>query len=202
MEQAETWVAGVDIIDNRYFLCLLDKDGKHPRYYRGRVDTAGAQQKLYRYLGSSYTLVIVDSPLALGALSILGKARVVIKDADEHYGAWERAGIKRGNSMARFVALLYREQLIGPKPLTPAQERAFLLEEAKKMEQMLNRFDQATALTQDILGGNPPSKAYEKALALMDDHPPAQDKGNDSVQPEPEAEDRSLFALLLRALKK
>ena len=112
METIKTLASGIDIIGKRA-ICLLDgeastratiMDGWIPSLHRTSSSVTSP----------SYSVLIVESALALILLSSLGERRVTIKEEDEHYRVWQKAGIARSDAMARFAALLLYEQLIAP----------------------------------------------------------------------------------------
>ncbi|HNZ95371.1 MAG TPA: hypothetical protein PKN79_06115, partial [Sphaerochaeta sp.] len=95
-------VAGVDIVDRRYVVCLLNEEGKAPRYYSGRSDTPSGQEKFFSLI-EGRTVVMPPDPISTTAVHRFGEAAVSI---DRGYEAYRISGIKNGKRMARFVALL------------------------------------------------------------------------------------------------
>ena len=203
METINTLAAGVDIIGNRYHICLLDGEGKHPRYYHGRVDTAFAQNKLITYLSPSYSVVIVESALALILLSRLGEWRVTIKEEDEHYRVWQKAGITRGDAMARFAALLLYEQLIEPKQLTEKEKRELLATEWERTLARVARIERAHEIITEIQGGNSSPALFDESMRLLQQ---AQDDPLAAEIEEPaytiDPDDNSFLAKVVRTLNR
>lgn len=193
-------ISGVDIIDDRYHLCLLNEEGKQPRYYRGRVDTAAGQDKLLEYLGCDYQVVIIESPLALMLLAHLGAERVAIAKEGEHYGIWQRAGIERGNAMARFAASLYYDSIFEPPPLSDREFRLLLLAEEERINQAFLRVRKAQTLMEEILRGEAPSDALQQAISLMEEEPILDPLASEAYRWE--SDEHSFIARLVEALKK
>lgn len=203
METINALAAGVDIIGNRYHVCLLDREGKHPRYYHGRVDTVFAQNKLIAYLSPSYSVVIVASSLALILLSRLGEGRVTIKEEDEHYRVWQKAGITRGDAMARFAALLRYEQLIGPKELSQKEQHELLATEWERTLARVARIERAHEIIDEFHSGNDSPAFYDEALRLLqqaqeDSLPTTIEESEYTIDPD----DHSFLAKVVRALSK
>jgi len=203
MKTSQTLAAGVDIIGNRYYLCLLDSDGKHPRYYRGRVDTPFAQNKLIAYLNPDYRVVIVESSLSLVLLSFLPSERVVIKEEGEHYRVWQKAGIERGNEMARFAALLLYDELVGPKPLSEKEKRELMASEWERTTADVERIERARKIISEIQSGKESSTHYSEALRLVQQ---AEERPRPLAIEEPEYTidpgDNSFLAKVARAFAK
>lgn len=203
METIKTLASGIDIIGKRYHVCLLDGEGKHPRYYHGRVDTVFAQNKLIGYLSPSYSVLIVESALALILLSTLGERRVTIKEEDEHYRVWQKAGIARGDAMARFAALLLYEQLIAPKQLTEKEKRELLATEWERTLARVSRIERAHEIIGEIQGGNNAPALYDESLRLLQqaqDDPLAAEIAGPEYSTDPD--DNSFLAKVVRALSK
>lgn len=201
MKNNQARAAGVDLVGNRYHVCLLDQDGKHPRYYRGRVDTPFAQNKLIDYLAADYHVVVAGSSLALILLSRLGDGRVVIKEEEGHYRVWEKAGIKRGNAMARFAALLLHDELVGPKSLTEKEKQELMERAWEGAIADVARIERARQIIDEILDGDTSSTHYAEALRLVhqsQQHPLI--GGTTEVEYTVDVNDTSFFAKLVRAL--
>lgn len=203
MENTNTLAAGVDIIGTRYHVCLLDPEGKHPRYYHGRTDTVLGQNKLIDYLSPLYRVAIVESSLALILLSGLGEERVTIKEEDGHYRVWQKAGIARGDAMARFAALLLYEQLIGPRELGEAEKRELMATEWERALARVERIERAGQIIGEIQGGNESPKFYNEALRLLqqaeEDRPV---KETAEIEYPIDPDDDSFLAKVARALAK
>lgn len=201
MKSSKTRAAGVDIVGNRYHVCVLDEDGKHPQYYRDRVDTPFAQNKLIGYLKPDYCVVIVESSLALILLSRLGAQRVVTKEEDEHYRVWEKAGIKRGNAMARFAALLLYEELVDPKALSVKEKNELMATAWERAIADVARVERARQIIDEIRRGNESPKHFSEALRLVQQ---SEESAQASAVAEPEypidPDDDSFLAKVARAL--
>ncbi len=104
MKSTEIGFAGADIIGKRYVLCVIDHEGKHPRYARGRSDTVKGREKFFATIPPETPLMIVESELAVLSLHLLGESRVYIQKETEGYAVWERAGVNRGERMAIFCS--------------------------------------------------------------------------------------------------
>ena len=100
METEPRETVGVDIVDTRYVMCILDSRGMDPRYYRGRVDTPLGQANFFSKVGER-DVIMPSSSLAVLAMKLLKEPRLVVKAEEEHYAVWAAAGIERGERMAR-----------------------------------------------------------------------------------------------------
>ena len=104
MQDQKTSSVGVDIQDNRYIMCILNPEGKSPSYALGRVDTPKGQEKFFSKIPSQAKVLLPSSEFASLVYHHLGDQMVLIKDETEYYCTWEKAGIQRGDPMARFAA--------------------------------------------------------------------------------------------------
>lgn len=163
METQQRQVVGVDIVGNRFSLCILDEDGKHPRYYSGRVDTPLGQAHFFNKVGAM-KLVIPSSDLAILALKLLDNSQVVIKDEQEHYAVWAAAGIERGRRMARFAALQLYRGSDSSISITQKQEEQLMLLQDAELASLLSVVETSQQIAQDVLQGRADGKTYTKAL--------------------------------------
>ena len=160
-EQHET--CGVDFVDNRYVLCIVDKQGMHPRYYRGRSDTTLGQAHFFGKVGQA-PLIMPSGNLAVLALMRLGEEQVVIKDEAEHYAVWAAAGVERGQKMARFAALqLHAKNHPSDKLSNKDAQQMFLLQDAE-LSTLLSVVETSQTIIEAALGGTADDKTYNKAL--------------------------------------
>lgn len=163
MEEEQKAIVGVDIVDNRYVLCILDFQGMHPRYYKGRVDTSRGQAHFFAKAGNG-ALIIPSGNLAVLALKHLGEKQVVIKDEKEHYAVWAQAGIERGQRMARFAALLlYAERCTSDLLCEKERMQLLLLQEAE-IARLLAVVQTSQLIQTTVLNGNADDKTYSKAV--------------------------------------
>lgn len=163
MKEEHDETGGVDIVDDRYVLCIVDKQGMHPRYYRGRADTPLGQVHFFDKVGQA-PLIMPSGDLAALALMRLGDEQVVIKDESEHFAVWATLGLERGQQMARFAALqLYAKH----HPSDPLNEKdtqhLFLLQDAE-LSALVSVVETSQTLTEAVLGGVADDTTYRKAL--------------------------------------
>ncbi|MGH0053506.1 MAG: hypothetical protein ACQ5SW_08985 [Sphaerochaetaceae bacterium] len=204
MKKQPTGYAGADIIRDRYVVCVLDEEGKHPHYAKGRCDTLKGRQKFFSNIPPNTPLMIVESPLAVLALHLLGAALVVIQKEREGYAVWEKAGIKRGERMANFAAnvLFTTSQEI---PLTEKQEHQLLAMQGREMETLQSITDGSNRIIDRILEGSATEADIKQAFENEYQSRVGQyliDKEEDNVPNVSFAEDdESFFASLYRLLK-
>lgn len=200
MKRMQTYAAGVDVIGDRYHVCLLDAQGKHPRIYHGRVDTVHGQNKLVTYLNPEYVVVVAYTDLVSLLVRALGEERVFIKDERQEYTVWERAGIKRGDAMARFAARILYEDLLEPRELTEQERRQVMSAEWERVQADVARVERAQQIIAQIMGGNGSGKLYAEATRLM---AASESDVIDQIEPVYEVDegDQSFLAKLARALK-
>jgi len=163
METQQRQAVGVDIVGNRFTLCILDEDGKHPSYYSGRVDTPLGQAHFFNKVGKR-RLLMPSSDLAVLALKLLESSQVVIKDEQEHYAVWAAAGVERGRHMARFAALQLHQGSDSSIPITAKQEQQLLLLQDAELASLLSVVGTSQQIAEDVLQGRADGKTYTKAL--------------------------------------
>lgn len=165
MKSTEIGFAGADIIGKRYVLCVIDHEGKHPRYARGRSDTVKGREKFFATIPPETPLMIVESELAVLSLHLLGESRVYIQKETEGYAVWERAGVNRGERMAIFAAkLLYStSQQI---PLTERQQLKLLEIQGRELERIQRITDGSLSIIEKKYkrGGVQPKLMFHRPL--------------------------------------
>ncbi len=169
MEQKLVSVVGMDIQAQRYSMCILNKAGKQPRYYHGRVDTASGQKKFFSLLPDDSVALLPSSPLATLALHTLGEQRITIKDAELDYAIWERAGIERGEPMARFAALVLRSVCFPPTEMTVAQQLELFAYQAKELQRIKDIGNRSQQLAGQVLERKAGMQDWDAALKLEQD---------------------------------
>ncbi|ADY13496.1 hypothetical protein [Sphaerochaeta globosa] len=163
MKEEHDETGGVDIVDDRYVLCIVDNQGMHPRYYRGRADTPLGQANFFGKVGQA-PLLMPSGDLAALALLRLGEEQVVIKDESEHFAVWAAAGVKRGQQMARFAALqLFAKHHPSDSLSEKDTQHLFLLQDAE-LTALLSVVETSQTLAEAVLGGVGDATTYSKAL--------------------------------------
>ena len=146
MEQTITRWAGVDIVDQRYVVCLLNEEGKNPKYYSGRSDTANGQEKFFSLIEGR-----------------LGSDRVII---NREYEAYYASGIERGERMARFVALICFHGEVGASNLTAKEEKELLSQQQAELDSLITFADEVGPLMERLLNGSASPKDVERMIQL------------------------------------
>ncbi|MFA6682459.1 MAG: hypothetical protein WCS35_10550, partial [Sphaerochaeta sp.] len=124
---------GVDLVGNRYVMCILNPDKSNPLYSSGRNDTEGGQLKFLSKIPEESELLIPDSTLAIRALQLFGEEKVHIASMGSLWSAWERAGVKRGTAMAKFAAVYLIEERLPPMKLTAEQKAQIYADQALEL---------------------------------------------------------------------
>ncbi len=204
MNDTETGYVGVDIIGDRYVLCVLDYEGMHPHYARGRCDTVKGREKFFDSIPLGALLMIVESELAILSLHLLGESQVFIQQESQGYAVWEKAGIQRGERMANFAAKVLHSTS-KQMPLTEKQQLQLLEMQGREMERIQGITDGSLSIIEKIQDGSATdadiSKAFENEYQSRVGHYLVETKKNE--EPSPFAEDdESFLAELYRLLKK
>ncbi|MGE4453491.1 MAG: hypothetical protein AB7D92_03065 [Sphaerochaeta sp.] len=188
MNNQGTGYAGADIIGKRYVLCVLDKDGMHPIYARGRADTTKGREKFFKTIPDDARLMIVASELAVLALHLLGDERVIIQEEVDSYAIWEKAGIERGERMANFAAKLLHtggtQSTLGEK-----QKLQLLALQGEELKRIQGITDSSLAVMERIMEGS----ATEKDIAQAYENEYLSRVGS-FLKEDQENEDQSPFA--------
>lgn len=163
METEPRETVGVDIVDTRYVMCILDSRGMDPRYYRGRVDTPLGQANFFSKVGGR-DVIMPSSSLAVLAMKLLKESQLVVKDEDEHYAVWADAGIERGERMARFAALLLYRNHHPSDSINDKQRQQLILLQDAELASLLSVVQTSQTIIQDVLSGKTDGKTYAKAL--------------------------------------
>ncbi len=204
MEINQKETVGVDIVENRYVICLLDGRGMDPRYYKGRVDTPLGQANFFSKVGPR-RLIMPSSSLAVLAAKLLDSAQLVVKDELQHYGAWEAAGIQRGERMARFAALLLYRIDYPSDALTDKQKNELMVIQDAELAFLLAVAEASQGIAQEVLSGQADDKTFAKALA--NEAKSRQDPNMQVEIPKPlqkspfSDDDTGFLAMVYRALK-
>lgn len=154
MKSTEIGFAGADIIGKRYVLCVIDHEGKHPRYARGRSDTVKGREKFFATIPPETPLMIVESELAVLSLHLLGESRVYIQKETEGYAVWERAGVNRGERMAIFFAAKLLYSTSQQIPLTERQQLKLLEIQGRELERIQRITDGSLSIIEKIQEGS------------------------------------------------
>ena len=178
---------GVEFVDKRYVLCIVDREGENPRYFSGRRDTEGGQLKFLSKIGLDTVVLIPDSTLAIRALESFGD-RIQIAPEKSLWGAWERAGVKRGRAMARFAALYVLKETLHPLQLTVKQIQQIHADHALELEQIQRIGNESQCIGMKVLSNQADGKDYAKAIKNE------YDSGIKSSSSTLEEEDDLLFA--------
>lgn len=195
---------GVDLVGNRYVMCILQPDKSNPRYFSGRNDTEGGQLKFLAKLGEDCELLVPDSPLAVRALLLFGEERIHIASMGSLWSAWERAGVKRGNAMAKFAAIYLIEESLPPLKLTKVQLDQIHADHALELEQIKRIGSDASRIGEAVLNGSATTKDFD--LAVRNEYQsgikPSSASKAEVIVPLFDEEDESFFAQLYRSLEK
>lgn len=199
-------VVGVDVVANKYLLCILDEKGKHPKYYRGRVDTKGGQAGFFARIPAGAIIAMPSGELAVLAVRTLGVERVVVLDEDETYALWEKAGVERGTKMARFAALALFENRTKSKTLDEKEQKQLLQMQQAELDAIMKVGSASQQISMDILRGSTDAKLFAKAV--KNEQESRRDpvigetvkKKTEEVGPVT-SDDTSFFARLYRTLK-
>lgn len=192
-------VAGVDIVDRRYVVCLLNEEGKAPRYYSGRSDTPSGQEKFFSLI-EGRTVVMPPDPLSTTAVHRFGEAAVSI---DRGYEAYRISGIKRGKRMARFVALLAFHQGVKNTALTKKEQEEMFAKQQEELDRLIEFTDSVGPLMERLINGNATPSDVEEMIRLeVESRYPK--NGNPPLVEDidlPDPKEDSFFARLYRYLK-
>ncbi|NCC63866.1 MAG: hypothetical protein EOM15_04345 [Spirochaetia bacterium] len=166
--QKQQWEkVGVDVIENRYVMCVLNPWGKSPRYARGRIDTPKGQEKFFSKLPSQSKVMMPSCDFSAMVYHKLGEDRVVLKDAQEYYRIWQEAGVKRGEPMARFAAKilfeLSQETILGEKEI-----RALFAEQELQMQRIKEIGESSQAIIENVLNNRASNKDFKQALKNLE----------------------------------
>ncbi len=195
---------GVDLVGNRYVMCIIKSDKSSPRYSSGRNDTEGGQLKFLGKLSEESELLIPDSPLAIRALLVFGEERVHIASMGSLWSAWERAGVRRGTAMAKFAALYLADESLPPLKLTKEQKAQIHADHALELEQIQRIGDDASRIGEAVLNGSATSKDCEVAIRnqYQSGIKPSSSSKEEVLIPLFDEDDESFLARLYRSLEK
>ena len=195
---------GVDLVGNRYVMCILQADKSNPSYVSGRNDTEGGQLKFLSKIHSESELLIPDSPLAIRALLLFGEERVHIASMGSLWSTWERAGVKRGSSMAKFAAVYLAEESLPPLKLTKEQKAQIYADHALELEQIKRIGTDASRIGEAVLNGSATSKDFDIAVRnqYQSGIKPSSGSTEEVLIPLFDEDDESFLAQLYRSLEK
>lgn len=195
---------GVDLVGNRYVMCILTSDKSNPTYFSGRNDTEGGQLKFLGKVTEASELLIPDSPLAIRALLLFGEERVHIASMGSLWSTWERAGVKRGSAMAKFAAVYLIEESMPPLKLTKEQKDQIYADHALEMEQIQSIGSDASRIGEAVLNGTATTKDFD--IAIRNEYQSGIKASSGSKQevrvPLFDEDDESFLAQLYRSLEK
>lgn len=195
---------GVDLIGNRYVMCIMCSDKSNPRYSSGRNDTEGGQLKFLKKLSPESEVLIPDSPLAIRALLLFGEERVHIASMGSLWSAWERAGVKRGNAMAKFTAIYLIEESMPPLKLTREQLLQIYADHALELAQIKRIGSDASRIALASLNGEATSRDFDIAVRnqYQSGIKPTSGTIEERHTPLYDEDDNSFLAQLYRSLEK
>ncbi|NBK20514.1 MAG: hypothetical protein EOM68_00595 [Spirochaetia bacterium] len=195
---------GVDLVGNRYVMCILTSDKKNPTYASGRNDTEGGQLKFLAKLTETSEILIPDSCLAIRALQLFGEERIHIASMGSLWSAWERAGVKRGEAMAKFAAIYLIEESLPPLRLTKEQKAQIYADHALEMEQIQTIGTDASRIGEAVLKGTATSKDFDIAIRNQYQSGIKASSGSkeEVLVPLFDEDDESFLAQLYRSLEK
>lgn len=195
---------GVDLIGNRYVMCIMHPDKSNPLYSSGRNDTEGGQLKFLKKITEESEVLIPDSPLAIRALLLFGEERIHIASMGSLWSTWERAGVKRGTTMAKFAAIYLIEESIPPLKLTKEQLEQIHADHALELEQIERIGSDASRIALAVLNGTATSKDFDVAVrnAYQSGIKPSSKTQVEVSTPLFDEDDESFLAQLYRSLEK
>jgi hypothetical protein len=195
---------GVDLIGNRYVMCILQSDMSSPSYCSGRNDTEGGQLKFLSKITEASELLIPDSPLAIRALLLFGEERIHIASMGSLWSAWERAGVKRGSAMAKFAALYLAQESLPPLKLSKKQKEQIYADHALELEQIQRIGTDASRIGEAVLGGTATSKDFDVAVRneYQSGIKPSSTSKEEVLIPLFDEDDQSFLAQLYKSLEK
>lgn len=195
---------GVDLLGNRYVMCILNPDKGNPSYSSGRNDTEGGQLKFLSKVTGDSEILIPDSSLAVRALLLLGEQRVHIASMGSLWSTWERAGVKRGNAMAKFAAIYLIEESLPPLNLTKEQRNQIYADHALELEQIQSIGSDASRIGEAVLNGSATSKDFDVAVRneYQSGIKPSSSNKEEVHVPLFDEKDESFLAQLYRTLRK
>ena len=195
---------GVDLVGNRYVMCILNPDKSNPLYSSGRNDTEGGQLKFLSKIPEESELLIPDSTLAIRALQLFGEEKVHIASMGSLWSAWERAGVKRGTAMAKFAAVYLIEERLPPMKLTAEQKAQIYADQALELEQIQSIGTDASRIGEAVLNGTATSKDFEVAIRneYQSGIKPSSGSKQEVLVPLFDENDESFLAQLFRSLEK
>ncbi|MDY0287580.1 MAG: hypothetical protein RBR15_02005 [Sphaerochaeta sp.] len=195
---------GVDLVGNRYVMCIMRPDKSSPVYSSGRNDTEGGQLKFLKKLHQESEVLIADSPLAIRALLLYGEERVHIASMGSLWSAWERAGVKRGNAMARFAATYLIDESLPPLKLTREQLAQIHADHALELAQIKRIGSDASRIGGAVLNGTATSRDFD--IAVRNEYQSGIKPSSGTVEevfiPLFDEDDESFLAQLYRSLEK
>lgn len=195
---------GVDLVGNRYVMCIMRPDKSSPVYSSGRNDTEGGQLKFLKKLHQDSEVLIADSPLAIRALLLFGEERVHIASMGSLWAAWERAGVKRGKAMARFAATYLIDEGLPPLKLTREQLAQIHADHALELAQIKRIGSDASRIGEAVLNGTATSRDFD--IAVRNEYQSGIKPSSGTVEevfiPLFDEDDESFLAQLYRSLEK
>ena len=195
---------GVDLIGNRYVMCILNPDKGKPSYTSGRNDTEGGQLKFLSKLTDRSEVLIPSSALAIRALLLFGEERVHIAPMGSLWSAWERAGVKRGTAMAKFAAIYLIDENLPPLELSKEEIAQIHKDHALELEQIERIGSDAVRIVEAVLSGEATSKDFDTAVRneYQSGIKPGGRGEGEAPAPLFDEEEASFLAQLCRALEK
>ncbi len=195
---------GVDLIGNRYVMCIMHPDKSNPLYSSGRNDTEGGQLKFLKKITQESKVLIPDSPLAIRALLLYGEERVHIASMGSLWSTWERAGVKRGKAMAKFAAIYLIEESLPPLNLTREQLAQIHSDHALELAQIQRIGSDASRIGLAVLDGTATPRDGE--VARRNEYQSGIKPTSGALEELPlplfDEDDRSFLAELYRSLEK
>jgi hypothetical protein len=200
MDNDKKLVAGVDIVDRRFVVCLLDEDGKDPRYYSGRSDTPLGRKKFFSLI-EGRTVTMPPDPLSTLAFHRFGGSAVSIDRRYETY--YQAAGIERGKQMAKCIAHLMFHQGMETTALTKKEEEEILLKQQEELKRLIEFTDSIGPLMERLINGTASPGDIEKLIRLEVESRYPENGNSPSVEDAdlPDPKENTFFARLFRYLK-
>ena len=201
MNTANLFSVGVDVQDTRYFMCILNEEGKYPKYVQARTDTPKGQQKFFSKLPDRSKIIMPSSSFSSLVYRQLGDDMVVIKSEELYYSIWEKAGIERGRKMARFAARILFD-LNGETKLSDQEIKQMLAQQQDELEQIQSIGNSCQEIITKVLDETADSSDVSRALNnLKQSQVPKLEKSKDGKQASFDEDDTSFLADLYRFIR-
>jgi hypothetical protein len=131
----------------------MDLKGKDIHYYSGRIDTIGGQEKFLSKLSADTIALIPDCSLGVRAYELFPD-QVAIFPTSLFWDTWEKAGVKKGEPLARFAAEFLLKEKLPSIELTEKQKAQILIDQQRVLEQIQRIGDSSQQIMEKIAKGS------------------------------------------------